>query len=96
MPSHPPQSHDLVINAGLVEKLTGISLQKAINLVAEALDTAVVADYLMEKVLFRYYKVTGAQLSSNFLVEEIVPISGLAKQIAGEVKKFIPAATRGV
>ncbi len=96
VPSNPPQSHDLVINAGLVEKLTGISLQKAINLAAEALDTAVVMDYLTEKVLFRYYKVTGAQLSSNFLVEEIVLVNGLAKRIAGEVKKLIPAATGGV
>lgn len=96
VPSNPPQSHDLVINAGLVEKLTGISLQKAINLAAEALDTGVVTDYLAEKVLFGYYKVTGAQLSSNFLVEEIVPVNGLAKQIAGEVRKLISAATGGV
>ncbi len=96
VPSIPPQSHDLVINAGLVEKLTGISLQKAINLAAEALDTGVVVDYLMEKVLFRYYKVTGAQLSSNFLVEEIVPINGLGKQIATEVKNQISGITGGV
>jgi replication factor A1 len=96
MPSTPPQSHDLVINATLVEKLTGISLQKAINLAAEALDTGVVIDYLTEKVLFKYYKVIGAQLSSNFLVEDIMPVNSLTKQIAGEVKQLIPAVTGGV
>jgi hypothetical protein len=30
---------------------------------AEALDTDVVTDYLAEKILFRYYRVIGAQLS---------------------------------
>lgn len=96
VPNNPPQSHDLVINAGLVEKLTGIGLQKAIDLASEALDTGVVSDYLSEKVLFRYYRVTGAKLSSNFLVEEIVPVNGLAKQIAIETKKLISAIAGGV
>jgi replication factor A1 len=96
VPGNPPQSHDLIINAGLVEKLTGISLKKAIELAAEALDTGVVVDYLTEKVLFRYYKVTGAQLSSNFLVGEIVPVNGLGKQIAGEVRKLISTPAGGV
>jgi replication factor A1 len=96
VPDNPPQSHDLVINAGLVEKLTGISLKKAIDLASEALDTAVVADYLSEKVLFRYYEVTGAQLSSNFLVEEIVPVNGLAKQIAIETMKLISGIAGGI
>lgn len=96
VPNNPPQSHDLVINAGLVEKLTGISLQKAIDLASEALDTGVVADYLSEKVLFRYYRVTGAQLSSNFLVEEILPVNSLAKQIAIETKKLISGIAGGV
>ena len=96
VPNNPPQSHDLVINAGLVEKLTGISLQKAIDLASEALDTGVVSDYLSEKVLFRYYRVTGAKLSSNFLVEEILPVNSLAKQIAIETKKLISGIAGGV
>jgi replication factor A1 len=96
VPNNPPQSHDLVINAGLVEKLTGISLQKTIDLASEALDTGVVSDYLSEKVLFRYYKVTGAQLSGNFLVEEILPENGLAKQIAIETKKLFSGIAGGV
>ncbi len=96
VPSSPPQSHDLVINAGLVETLTGISLQKAIGLAAEALDTDVVMDHIAEKVLFRYYKVTGSQLSSNFLVEEIVPVNDLGKQIVAEVKNLISGIAGGV
>ncbi len=94
-PGNPPLSHDLVINAGLVEKLTGISLKKAIEIAAEALDTSVIMDYLKEKVIFRYYRVTGARLSSNFLVEEIEPANGLGKQIATEVKKQISGITGG-
>jgi replication factor A1 len=96
VPKNPPQSHDLVINAGLVEKLTGISLKKAIDLASEALDAGVVSDHISEKVLFRYYKVTGAQLSSNLLVEDIVPVNGLAKQIAIEAKKLISGIAGGV
>jgi replication factor A1 len=96
VPSNPPQSHDLVINAGLVEKLTGISLKKAIELAAEALDTGVVMDYLKEKVIFRYYRVTGARLSSNFLVEEIEPANDPGKQIASEATKQISGITGGV
>jgi replication factor A1 len=96
VPVNPPESHDLVINAALVERLTGISLKKAIELAAEALDTAVVMDYFTEKVLLRYYKVTGAQLSGSFLVEDIAPVNGLAKQIAAEVKNLISAVAGGV
>ncbi len=95
-PSNPPESHDLVIKASLVEKLTGISLKKAIELAEEALDTAVVADHLKEKVLFRYYRVTGAQLSGNFLVEDMVPVEGLAREIAAGVKKLISGIAGGV
>jgi replication factor A1 len=95
-PGNPPQTNDLVINASLVEKLTGISLKKAIELAAEALDTGVVMDSLKEKVIFRYYRVTGVRLSSNFLVEEIEPVNGFGKQIAAEVKKQISGITGGV
>ncbi len=96
VPNNPPQGHDLVINAGLVEKLTGISLQRAIDLASEALDAGVVSDYLSEKVLFRYYRVTGAQLSGNFLVEEIVPVNSIARQIAVEVKKLLSGTAGGI
>lgn len=96
VPCNPPESHDLVVKASLVEKLTGISLKKAIELAAEALDTAVVADHLKEKVLFRYYKVTGAQLSGNFLVEDMVPVNGLAREIAAGAKKLISGTAGGV
>ncbi len=95
-PNNPPESHDLVIKAALVEKLTGISLKKAIELAAEALDTSVVADYLSEKVLFRYYIVTGAQLSGNFIVEDMVPVNGLAREIAAGAKSLISGTAGGV
>lgn len=100
VPSIPPTGYDLIINAELVEKLTGISLDKAKEMATEALDTEVVTEYLSEKVLFRYYKVTGAQLPGNFLVEDIEPIAGMTIQIASEVKKLLAAhlnaATGGV
>ncbi len=95
-PCNPPESHDLVIKDSLVEKLTGISLKKAIELAEEALDTAVVADHLKEKVLFRYYRVTGAQLSGNFLVEDMMPVNGLAREIAAGAKKLISGIAGGV
>ncbi len=90
-PTNPPQTVDLVMNAAIVEKLTGISLQKAIELATEALDTAVVSDIIAEKVIFRYYKISGAQLSSNFLVDEIVPVVGITRQIATDAKNIVSA-----
>jgi len=85
-PSNPPQTVDLVMNAAIVEKLTGISLQKAIDMATEALDTAVVSDVIAEKVIFGYYVVKGAQLSSNFLVDEIAPVTGVNRMIATDAK----------
>ncbi len=87
--TNPPQSFDLVMNAAIVEKLTGINLQRAIEIATEALDTAVVSDKLAEKMIFRYYKVTGAQLSSNFLVEDIAPVIGIAGLIATEARNLV-------
>jgi replication factor A1 len=88
-PTNPPQTVDLVMNAAIVEKLTGISLAKAIELATEALDTAVVSDIIAEKVIFRYYRISGAQLSNNFLVDEIVPVVGITKQIAADAKDLV-------
>lgn len=85
-----------MIKASLVEKLTGISLKKAIELAEEALDTAVVADHLKEKVLFRYYRVTGTQLSGNFLVDDMVPVNSLAREIAAGARKLISVTSGGV
>ncbi|CAG0982392.1 MAG: replication factor A [Candidatus Methanoperedens sp.] len=90
-PANPPQNIDLVMNAAIVEKLTGISLAKAIELATEALDTAVVSDIIAEKVIFRYYRISGAQLSSNFLVDEIVPVVGITRQIAADAKNIVSA-----
>jgi len=91
VPSIPPKGYDLLLNAELVEKLTGMTLDKAREMATEALDTAVVEQFLSDMVLFRYYKVTGAPLTGNFLVSEIEPIQGMTVQIATEVKKVLSA-----
>ncbi len=57
----------------------------------EALDTEVVVQYLTDLVMFRYYKVTGAPLSGNFLVESIEPVQGITAEIATETKKLLTA-----
>jgi len=96
VPSIPPKGYDLVINAALVTKLTGLTLDGAKEMATEALDTEVVCEYLTEKVLFRYYKVTGAQLPGNFIVENMEPVTGPAGEIASEVKKMLTTCTGGI
>lgn len=91
VPANPPHTIDLVMNAAIVEKLTGVSLDKAIEIATGALDTAVVSDIIAEKVIFRYYRISGAQLSGNFLVDEIVPVVGITRQIAEDAKNLISA-----
>jgi replication factor A1 len=88
-PTNHPQTIDLVMNAAVVEGLTGISLAKAIYLATEALDTAIVSDIIAEKVIFRYYRISGAQLSNNFLVDEIVPVVGISRQKATDAMNLV-------
>lgn len=95
VPSNPPKGHELIINADIVEKITGISLDKAREMATEALDTDAVLTPLTQKFLFGHFKVTGVQLPGNFLVEQMEPINGITADLAKEVKKLIAALTGG-
>jgi replication factor A1 len=89
--ANPPICYDLLMNAAVVEKLTGMTIPKAKDMATEALDQAVVQDYLTAQVIFRYYTVTGAKLSSNFLVESIEPVNGFTRTVATAARNMITA-----
>jgi replication factor A1 len=76
---------DLIIPAEPTEKLTGISVAKAREMAAEALDAAVVADQFRQKLVGRYYEVAGAMLSdSGMLVESIKHINICTQEALAE------------
>ncbi len=95
VPATPPQAYELIINADVVEKVTGVSLDKAKEMATEALDAEIVTQTLTDKVLFRYFKITGSQLQTFFLVETMEPVDGIAAGIAQEVKKLVASYTGG-
>ncbi len=96
LPSTPVKVYEIILNAPLVEKVTGINLQNAREMAMEHLDTEVVASAISEKVLFKYFTVKGTQMPVDFMVEDIKPATGIAAaDIAKEVKKLIAPIAGG-
>ncbi len=62
---------DILLNREITENLTGITLEKAKEMATEALDQAVVLDMIKQKLVGRYFVVTGAKLDRFILVETI-------------------------
>jgi replication factor A1 len=62
---------DILLNREITEALTGITLEKAKEMATEALDQAVVLDLIKNKLVGRYFVVTGAKLDRFILVETI-------------------------
>ncbi|MCD5409205.1 MAG: replication factor A [Methanocellales archaeon] len=62
---------DILLNKDTIETLTGITLDSAKEMVAEALDPSVVLDALADKLVGRYFKVQGPKIGRYMLVEEI-------------------------
>jgi replication factor A1 len=62
---------DSLLNREVSEKLTGITLQSAIQMATEALEQSVVIDRIKEMLVGRYYSVTGPKLDRYILVETI-------------------------
>ncbi len=66
---------DILLNREITEKLTGITLEKAREMATDALDQSVVLDAIKNKMLGRYYTITGAKLDRYILVEAMTHIS---------------------
>ncbi|ATZ60598.2 MAG: replication factor A [Methanosarcinales archaeon Met12] len=66
---------DALLNRDAIETLTGITLDRARKMAAEALDSSVVLDALADKLIGRYFKVQGPKIGRYMLVEEIQKMS---------------------
>ena len=62
---------DILLNREITEALIGITLEKAKEMATEALDQAVVLDLIKNKLVGRYFIVTGAKLDRFMLVDSI-------------------------
>ena len=67
---------ETIFDREATEELGGISLEEAKEMAMDALDTTVVADEISEKVLGRYYRVSGPTLGRYLLVNEMDEIAG--------------------
>ncbi len=70
--------HEVIFNREATEELTGITLEKAQEMAMDALDTSVVADQMHEKILGRYYSITGPTLGRYVLANEFEEQGGPA------------------
>jgi replication factor A1 len=68
--------HEVIFDRETTENLTGITLDKAQEMAMDALDTSVVADEMHEKILGRYYRITGPTFGRYVLVDEVEQLAG--------------------
>ncbi|MFB6353769.1 MAG: replication factor A, partial [Halobacteriales archaeon] len=61
--------YEVLFDQAATEELTGITLEEAKDMAMDALDTTVVADEMREKVLGRYYRVTGPTFNRYVLAD---------------------------
>ncbi len=80
---------DILLNREVTEALIGITLEKAKEMATEALDQAVVLDLIKNRLVGRYFVVSGAKLDRFILVEtikqDIRPIDEDIKKLFGSV-----------
>jgi ssDNA-binding replication factor A large subunit len=62
---------DVIFDREMTESLTGITLEEAQEMAMDALDTSVVAEEMNERLLGRYYRVTGPSLGRYVLADEV-------------------------
>jgi len=62
---------DILLNREVTETMTGITLDKAKEMATEALDHAIVLDIFKNRLVGRYYVVTGKKLDRFILVNSI-------------------------
>jgi replication factor A1 len=78
-------TQDALINRELTEELSGLSLNTAIAMAADALDPGVVLDKLKHELVGRYYTVTGHKLDRFILVDSITPKTSLDREMLDEM-----------
>jgi replication factor A1 len=80
---------DTILKRELTEEITGITLESAIALAADALDQGVVLEKMKDSLVGRYYCVSGSRVDRYLIVETISPIFSYD---ASELDELIAAA----
>ena len=62
---------DVIFDREMTERLTDITLEEAQEMAMDALDTSVVTEEMTERLLGRYYRVTGPSLGRYVLANEV-------------------------
>lgn len=63
--------HEVIFDREMTEQLTGITLDEAQEMAMDALDTSVVTEEMHDRVLGRYYRVTGPTYGRYVLADEV-------------------------
>jgi len=82
-------AQDAIIKRDLAEELTGLTLESAIALAADALDQGVVLEEMKKMLVGKYYTATGSRVERYLLVDSMVPKSTVDPQ---ELDELIAAA----
>ncbi|MCK5660412.1 MAG: replication protein A [Methanosarcinales archaeon] len=86
-------TQEALLNKDTTESLTGISLERAKEMAAEALDPSVVLDAMREQLMGSYYTMTGPRIDRYILVESVKEMDAVTKDDVAEVLKIADGIT---
>lgn len=80
-------TQDILLKRDVTEDASGITLESAIAMAADALDQGVVLEAMKQKLVGKYYKVSGPRVDRYILVESIEQESVLDQKLLAELIK---------
>lgn len=80
-------TQDILLKKDVTEDVSGITLESAIAMAADALDQGVVLEAMKQKLVGKYYKVSGPRVDRYILVESIEQESVLDQKLLAELIK---------
>ena len=81
--------HDIIINRETTERLVGLTLEEAKKMAMDTLDHEVVRSMIEERLLGRYYAVTGPRVDRYILVETINEAPAVAAKDVDELISLV-------
>jgi replication factor A1 len=78
-------TQDVLLKREVTEEISGITLEGAIAMAADALDQGVVLEAMKQKLVGKYYTVSGARVDRYILVESIKKESILDPKLLAEL-----------
>jgi len=81
--------HDIIINRETTERLVGLTLEEAKKMAMDTLDHEVVRSMIEERLLGRYYTVTGPRVDRYILVETINEAPAVAANDVDELISLV-------